>query len=45
MVDSIAPAVQEAYISLLKKGAPMIFLHHTLVLYQKWPEFGDPWPQ
>jgi type 1 glutamine amidotransferase len=39
MVDSIAPAVQEAYISLLKKGASMIFLHHALVSYQKWPEF------
>jgi type 1 glutamine amidotransferase len=39
MVDSISPAQQEAYISLLKKGASMIFLHHSLVSYQNWPEF------
>ncbi|THU38364.1 ThuA domain-containing protein [Niastella caeni] len=37
--DSISPAQQEAYISLLKKGASMIFLHHALVSYQNWPEF------
>jgi type 1 glutamine amidotransferase len=39
VLDSILPAQQEAYISLLKKGASMIFLHHALVSYQKWPEF------
>jgi len=39
MVDSISPAQQEAYISLLKKGTSMIFLHHSLVSYQNWPEF------
>ena len=39
MVDSISPAYQEAYISLLKKGVSMIFLHHALVSYQNWPEF------
>jgi len=39
MVDSITPAQQEAYISLLKKGTSMIFLHHSLVSYQNWPEF------
>jgi len=37
--DSISPVQQEAYISLLKKGTPMIFLHHSLVSYQHWPEF------
>jgi len=39
MFDLISPAQQEAYISLLKKGASMIFLHHSLVSYQNWPEF------
>ena len=39
MFDSISSAQQEAYISLLKKGASMIFLHHALVSYQNWPEF------
>jgi len=38
-IDSISPVQQEAYISLLKKGASMIFLHHSLVSYQHWPEF------
>lgn len=39
MFDLISPAQQEAYIGLLKKGTPMIFLHHALVSYQNWPEF------
>lgn len=39
MVDSISPVQQDAYSSLLKKGASMIFLHHALVSYQNWPEF------
>jgi type 1 glutamine amidotransferase len=39
MFDSISPVQQERYISLLKKGASMIFLHHALVSYQNWPEF------
>jgi len=39
LFDLISPAQQEAYISLLKKGASMIFLHHALVSYQNWPEF------
>lgn len=39
MFDTISPQQQEAYISLLKKGASMIFLHHALVSYQNWPEF------
>ena len=39
LVDLISPTQQEAYISLLKKGASMIFLHHALVSYQNWPEF------
>lgn len=39
MVDSIRPTEQQAYINLLKKGKAMIFLHHSLVSYQNWPEF------
>jgi type 1 glutamine amidotransferase len=39
VLDSISPAQKEGYISLLKKGASMIFLHHSLVSYQNWPEF------
>jgi type 1 glutamine amidotransferase len=39
MVDSISPAGQQAYINLLNKGKAMIFLHHSLVSYQGWPEF------
>lgn len=39
MTDSIFPAQQEAYINLLKKGTSMVFLHHSLVSYQNWPEF------
>lgn len=39
LVDSITSAQQEAYIRLLKKGSSMIFLHHSLVSYQNWPEF------
>jgi type 1 glutamine amidotransferase len=39
MVDSISPARQQAYINLLNKGKAMIFLHHSLVSYQGWPEF------
>ncbi len=39
MLDSISHAQQKSYIDLLKKGASMIFLHHSLVSYQNWPEF------
>jgi len=39
MVDSITREQQESYIRLLKKGAAMLFLHHSLVSYQNWPEF------
>ena len=39
MYDSITATQKEAYIELLKKGTPMVFLHHSLVSYQFWPEF------
>ena len=39
MADSLSPLQQRAYINLLKKGKSMIFLHHSLVSYQYWPEF------
>lgn len=39
MFDSILPAEQQAYVSLLTKGKAMIFLHHSLVSYQNWGEF------
>ena len=39
LADSLSPSEQQAYINLLKKGKSMIFLHHSLVSYQHWPEF------
>ena len=39
MVDSLLPVEQQAYVNLLRKGKAMIFLHHSLVSYQNWPEF------
>lgn len=39
MYDSLLPSQQEAYMNLLKKGKAMIFLHHSLVSYQRWSEF------
>ncbi len=37
--DSITELQKDAYWDLLEKGKPMLFLHHTLVSYQKWPNF------
>ena len=39
LVDSLTSTQQQAYINLLKTGKAMIFLHHSLVSYQNWPEF------
>ena len=39
MGDSLSASQQQAYIDLLKKRKAMIFLHHSLVSYQKCPEF------
>ena len=40
MGDSLSSAHQKAYLELLNKGQSMIFLHHSLVSYQNWPEFA-----
>lgn len=39
MYDTITEQQKQAYIKLLNKGKAMIFLHHSLVSYQKWDEF------
>src|SRR5210317_2080941 len=39
MYQAITVAQQEAYLAALKKGTGMLFLHHSLVSYQDWPEF------
>jgi len=39
MFEVISPGQKDAYIGLLKKGASLIFLHHSLVSYQNWPGF------
>ena len=36
---TITAQQKEAYLSLLEKGKGMVFLHHSLVSYQDWPEF------
>lgn len=39
MWQSVSDSEKQAYINLTKKGKPMLFLHHSLVSYQDWPEF------
>jgi uncharacterized protein len=39
LIDSLSSTQQQAYINLLNRGKAMIFLHHSLVSYQNWPEF------
>ena len=39
MCDSITSSQKQAYIQLLNKGKAVIFLHHSLVSYQRWDEF------
>ncbi len=39
MVQDMTDEQKEAWIQLLKKGKGMVFLHHSLVSYQAWPEF------
>ncbi len=41
MYDTITENQKEGYFKLIKSKKPMIFLHHSLVSYQNWPEFVD----
>jgi type 1 glutamine amidotransferase len=39
MWQPISDNEKQAYIKLTEQGMPMLFLHHSLVSYQNWPEF------
>ena len=39
MYDSITSRQKDAYLRLVRQKKPMLFLHHSLVSYQDWPEF------
>ena len=39
MYQEITESQKSAYLERLKDGKGMIFLHHSLVSYQEWPEF------
>ncbi len=39
MWKTISEAEKNAYIELTKQGKPFLFLHHSIVSYQDWPEF------
>ena len=39
MWQNISETEKDAYQKLTREGKPFLFLHHTLVSYQKWPEF------
>ncbi|MBN2165028.1 MAG: ThuA domain-containing protein [Marinilabiliaceae bacterium] len=39
LYDSITEPQKAAYFQLLKKGKPMLFIHHSLVSYQNWDSF------
>ena len=41
MIQNITDEQKEAWIQLLKQGKGMVFLHHSLVSYQSWPEFQN----
>ncbi len=41
MYQEITEPQKEAYIKMLKDGKGMVFLHHSLVSYQEWPEFQN----
>lgn len=40
MVQEISEEQKTAFIHLLEKGKGIVFLHHSLVSYQDWDEFG-----
>lgn len=39
MYQEITESQKAAYLKVLKAGKGMVFLHHSLVSYQEWPEF------
>lgn len=39
MWEPISGEEKEGYLKLTHEGKPMLFLHHSLCSYQKWPEF------
>lgn len=41
MFQEISKDEQIAFLQLLEKGKPMLFLHHALVSYQAWGEFQN----
>ncbi|MGQ8338030.1 ThuA domain-containing protein [Sunxiuqinia sp. A32] len=41
MYQTITETQKKAFVNLLKKGKPMLFLHHAIVSYQNWPEFKN----
>lgn len=41
MYQQIDQKEQQAFLKLLRKGKPMLFLHHALVSYQNWEVFRE----
>lgn len=41
MYQPIHRKEKQAFLKLLRKGMPMLFLHHALVSYQKWDAFRE----
>jgi len=39
MVQDISEPQKAAFLDLLNKGKGMVFLHHSFISYQDWPEF------
>jgi len=39
MWKTVSEAEKIAYVKLTQLGKPMLFLHHSIVSYQNWPEF------
>ncbi len=39
MWKTITESQKDAYLKLTEQGKPFLFLHHSIVSYQKWPEF------
>ena len=39
MWKSVSEAEKSAYLELTHLGKPLLFLHHSIVSYQDWPEF------